>query len=94
MHDLTASWLPAIPDLHERLKAGPGVRIADVGCGGGWSAIALARAYSQASVTGYDLDEASIADAQRNAERGVNVRFVCKDAAAMAEAGFSTQCCF
>ena len=75
LHDLTASWLPAIPDLHERLKAGPGVRIADVGCGGGWSAIALARAYSQASVTGYDLDEASIADAQRNAEkRGVNVR--------------------
>ena len=72
LHDLTASWLPAIRDLHERLKAGPGVRIADVGCGGGWSAIALARAYPHALVAGYDLDEASVADAQRNAaERGV-----------------------
>lgn len=72
LHDLTASWLPAIPNLHERLKAGPGVRIADVGCGGGWSAIALARAYPHALVAGYDLDEASVADAQRNAaERGV-----------------------
>jgi 2-polyprenyl-3-methyl-5-hydroxy-6-metoxy-1,4-benzoquinol methylase len=45
-------------------------------------------AYPHALVTGYDLDEASVADAQRNAaERGVNVRFVCKDAAAMAEDG-------
>jgi 2-polyprenyl-3-methyl-5-hydroxy-6-metoxy-1,4-benzoquinol methylase len=52
------------------------------------SAIAPARAYPHALVTGYDLDEASVADAQRNAaERGVNVRFVCKDAAAMAEDG-------
>jgi len=80
--------LPAIPDLRERLKSGPRIRIADVGCGGGWSVIALAQAYPQASVTGYDLDEASIADAQRNAEeRGANVRFVCKDAAAMAADG-------
>ena len=88
LHDLTEQWLPAIPDLYERLQDGRGIRIADVGCGGGWSAIALAQAYPDAEVIGYDLDEASILDARRNAaEKGVDVRFVCKDADAMAADG-------
>ena len=88
LHDLTEQWLPAIPDLHEKLQRGRAVRIADVGCGGGWSAIGLAQAYPDAEVVGYDLDESSIRDARRNAaEKGVNVRFVCKDADQMAEDG-------
>jgi 2-polyprenyl-3-methyl-5-hydroxy-6-metoxy-1,4-benzoquinol methylase len=88
LHDLTEEWLPAIPDLHEKLQSGRGIRIADVGCGGGWSAIGLAQAYPEADVTGYDLDEASIRDAQRNAQqKNVDVRFVCKDADQMAEDG-------
>ncbi|MDQ3621751.1 MAG: class I SAM-dependent methyltransferase [Verrucomicrobiota bacterium] len=88
LHDLTGQWLPAIPDVHARLKTGRGVRIADVGCGGGWSAVARAQAYPGAEVIGYDLDEASIADARRNArEKGAAARFVCKDADEMAEDG-------
>ena len=58
--------------------------MADLGCGGGWSAIALARAYRHARVDGFDLDAASIALAQRNAaEAGVEgrVRFYVRDAA-------------
>jgi SAM-dependent methyltransferase len=85
LHDLTGQWLPAIPDLHRKLQTQPRVRIADVGCGCGWSTIALARAYPQAEVVGYDLDEASIADAKRHAAaEGVEVQFVCKDADEMA----------
>lgn len=88
LHDLTDQWLPAISDLHERLQVGGKARIADVGCGGGWSAIALAEAYPNAEVIGYDLDEASIRDARDNARvKGSDVRFECKDAGQMAADG-------
>ena len=53
---LGTAWLPAVPDVHARLLAEPGARVADLGCGGGWSAIALASAYPQARVDGYDVD--------------------------------------
>jgi SAM-dependent methyltransferase len=66
--------LPAAPELHDRLSSGPR-RIADVGCGYGWSAIGLARTYPEAEVDGYDIDEPSVAAARRNAaEAGVEDR--------------------
>lgn len=46
-------------DLHAVLDQ-PGARIADVGCGAGWSSLALARAYPSAHVVGFDTDEPSI----------------------------------
>jgi 2-polyprenyl-3-methyl-5-hydroxy-6-metoxy-1,4-benzoquinol methylase len=61
-------WLPAIPDLHARLQAQPPARVADVGCGQGWSSIAIAQAYPAAQVDGFDLDDGSIAAAMANAE--------------------------
>lgn len=60
-----APALAGVPDLHERLSR-PGARIADVGCGGGWSTIALARAYPQASLVGYDVDPPTVELAQAN----------------------------
>jgi 2-polyprenyl-3-methyl-5-hydroxy-6-metoxy-1,4-benzoquinol methylase len=63
---LGSEWLPAIPDVHERLLADPPARVADVACGAGWSSIAIARAYPKASVDGLDLDEESVALASRN----------------------------
>src|SRR3712207_3918849 len=65
-------------------------RSADVGCGMGWSAIGIARAYPQARVDGYDIDEPSVEQARRNAEEaGVadRVRFTTVDAAAAGEEG-------
>lgn len=86
--DLTRRWLPALGDLHARLAADPPARVADLGCGVGWSTIALARAYPRASVTGYDLDQRSIVEASANAsEAGVSVSFARKDAAAVADEG-------
>src|SRR5829696_2232663 len=61
-------WLPAIPDVHERLQVDPPARVADVGCGTGWSSISIARAYPKVRVDGFDLDEDSIAEAKANAE--------------------------
>jgi len=45
----------------------PGARIADIGCGAGWSSIALSRAYPQASVDGHDVDAPSVSLANTNA---------------------------
>ena len=61
-------WLPAVPDIDARLRADPPARVADVGCGMGWSSIAIARAYPKVRVDGFDLDEESIAGATANAE--------------------------
>jgi len=41
---LGRQYLPMIPEIHRRLYE-PGARVADVGCGAGWSSIAIAQAY-------------------------------------------------
>lgn len=73
MYDLTSSWIPAIPASAAKLSD-PSTprRIADIGCGVGWSSIAMAKAYPNVHIDGFDADEASIAEARRNAlEHGV-----------------------
>lgn len=85
--DLVERWLPAIPDVYDRLLA-PEPRVADVGCGAGWSTIAVARAFPHAEVIGFDADEASIGDARRHAAaEGVRARFDVRDAAAIVDEG-------
>ena len=79
-----SEWLPAVPDVHERLRADPPARVADIGCGAGWSSISIARAYPKARVDGFDLDEDSVAEAKANAEvEGLTdrVSFQVRDAA-------------
>ena len=86
--DLIERWLPAVPDLHDRLQSTDGARIADIGCGEGWSTIALAQAYPDAEVVGYDLDRASVETARKNAQAcGVDVTFVNDDATKVADGG-------
>lgn len=76
VHSLAAEWVPGVPGLLERLSdATRPARVVDVGCGVGWSAIELAKAFPAITVHGYDADEASIAAARRNAaEAGVTGR--------------------
>ena len=59
--------LASVPEIDAVLRV-PGARIADIGCGAGWSTIALARAYPSATVLGVDVDEPSIQVANANAE--------------------------
>lgn len=82
---LGTEWFPAIPALDARLKADPPARVADIGCGYGWSAISIARAYPKVHVDGFDLDPASIEAARqhaRDAGLGDRVDFQVRDAAA------------
>lgn len=85
LHQLCRNHLPQIPGLHARLGR-DGARVADVGCGVGWSAIAIARSYPGVTVDGFDPDSPSIFAARGNAiKAGVadRVHFAVADAAAM-----------
>jgi len=86
---LGRAWLPSIPEVDRRLTSDPPARVADVACGTGWSSIAMARAYPRITVDGFDLDDAAIEQATRNAhQEGVadRVNFRAADAA---DPGFS-----
>ncbi|HSL58692.1 MAG TPA: class I SAM-dependent methyltransferase [Acidimicrobiales bacterium] len=75
-------WLAAIADVHPAIGAAR--RVIDVGCGVGWSTVALARALPHAEVAGIDLDPASIDEAVVNAagtEVSDRVRFAVGDGA-------------
>jgi ubiquinone/menaquinone biosynthesis C-methylase UbiE len=82
---LPADWLPNIEPFHTKLSAGP-TSVIDVGCGHGWSSIALARAYPNAGVDGYDPDAYSVEQAKTHAtDAGVadRVHFHAVDATAL-----------
>jgi len=87
---LGAEFLPAIADVHARLQADPPARVADIGCGLGWSSIAIAQAYPKVLVDGFDLDEPSIEEARTSAKaRGISnrVTFHARNASDAALAG-------
>lgn len=89
-HLIGNEWLPAIPDLHARLQKDPPARVADIGCGYGWSSIGIARSYPKVRVDGYDLDEPSIKRAQQNARSNKvdeRVHFEVRDASDPSLAG-------
>lgn len=64
---LGSQWLPAIPAVDAALRRGG--RVADVGCGEGWSSIAMALDYPEISVEGIDLDPESTEAATRHARQ-------------------------
>jgi SAM-dependent methyltransferase len=68
-HLLAREWLPTLSDVHARLQADPPARVADIGCGYGWSSIGIAHGYPKVRVDGFDMDEPSIERARDNALR-------------------------
>lgn len=70
---LVKQWMPALPQVVQRLQAGG--RAIDVGCGTGVVPVLLAQAYPEARITGLDFDARSIEIARENARRaGVQER--------------------
>ncbi|MGH2714087.1 MAG: class I SAM-dependent methyltransferase [Thermoleophilaceae bacterium] len=89
-YELPSDWLASMPDVVARLEAAGRPRVADVGCGQGWSTIALAKAFPNAWVDGLDADQASIADSRRHAAEASldgQVRFIEADAAELVHQG-------
>lgn len=63
---LGTDWFPSAPEIDRRLSV-PDARVADIGCGEGWSSIAIALAYPGLTVDGFDIDQASIIAAREHA---------------------------
>jgi SAM-dependent methyltransferase len=65
--NLVSSWLPALDGVVEKLEKG--AKVADVGCGHGFSTIFMAKAFPNSTFVGYDFHPASIDQARVHAEQ-------------------------
>ena len=82
-------YLASVPEVDAALRAGG--RVADVGCGLGWSSVGIARTYPTAHVDGFDIDAPSVEHARLNArEAGVDdrVRFHTQDVGELEAEGY------
>lgn len=90
LEQLPGEWIPAVPGLKDRLESDTGARVADIGCGYGWSSVGLARAFPGIEVDGFDIDAPSV-DAARThvwlANLHSQIRFHHMDAAEAYGAG-------
>ncbi len=64
--NLTTSWIPSLTGVEAKLATG--ARIADIGCGLGSSAVLMAQAYPNVTITGSDYHDASIDLARTRAD--------------------------
>jgi ubiquinone/menaquinone biosynthesis C-methylase UbiE len=84
---LIDATLPLVPGLTDRLRQG--IDAADVGCGSGHAANLMAEAFPRSRFTGFDISDAGLAAARREAERKglANTHFEKRDAAYLGETG-------
>jgi 2-polyprenyl-3-methyl-5-hydroxy-6-metoxy-1,4-benzoquinol methylase len=85
---LVTEVLPGLPDVDAALRTGG--RVADIGCGMGWSSIGMASGYPAVHVDGFDVDVPSVDRARLHAgETGVadRVRFQVADVGELAGLG-------
>jgi SAM-dependent methyltransferase len=63
---LVNTWLPALDGVVDKLNRG--ARVADIGCGHGWSTVMMAKAFPNSRFIGYDFHRESIDAARAHAE--------------------------
>lgn len=89
VNNIVQSWLPSLDGIEARLREG--AKVADVGCGVGFSTLLMAEAYPESSFVGFDFHEPSIEEARRHAQGhglGGRVRFEVAKAKEIGENGF------
>lgn len=89
VNNIVQSWIPALDGVEAQLRKG--ARVADVGCGVGFSTLLMAEAYPESHFVGFDFHAPSIDEARRHAAGhglGDRVRFEVAAAKDIAETGF------
>ena len=89
VNNIVQSWLPALDGVLPKLQAG--AKVADIGCGVGFSTLLMAKAYPNSHFVGFDFHAPSIAKANEHAAaHGLSdrVRFLTAEAKAIGETGF------
>ncbi|MEL6662699.1 MAG: class I SAM-dependent methyltransferase [Pseudomonadota bacterium] len=95
VNSLVQDWLPALDGVESKLKAGG--KVADVGCGVGFSTLLMAKAFPDSQFIGFDFHEPSIEEARKHAkEHGLSdrVRFETALAKEIGEGNFDLVTCF
>ena len=84
--NLTASWLPALDGVEDKLRGG--ARVADIGCGHGASTVLMATSFPNATFRGSDYHDGSIGEARvRAKDAGVEDRVTFEVASAQTFTG-------
>jgi SAM-dependent methyltransferase len=65
VNNIVQNWLPALDGVEDKLKSG--AKVADVGCGVGFSTLLMAQAFPNSRFVGYDFHEPSVEEARRHA---------------------------
>lgn len=89
VNNIVQNWIPALDGVEAKLNLG--AKVADVGCGVGFSTLLMAQAYPASSFTGYDFHEPSIVEARKHAKEhglGDRVKFELASAKDIADSGF------
>lgn len=89
VNNIVQNWIPALDGADAKLRGG--AKVADVGCGVGFSTLLMAEAYPNSTFTGYDFHEPSIIEARKHAtDHGLTgrVRFEVAAAKEIEDVGF------
>jgi ubiquinone/menaquinone biosynthesis C-methylase UbiE len=89
VNNIVQAWIPALNGVEAKLRSG--AKVADVGCGVGFSTLLMAEAYTESEFTGYDFHAPSIEEARRHAQaHGLSdrVRFEVATAKDIPDSGF------
>lgn len=89
VNNIVQAWIPALDGVEDKLRSG--AKVADVGCGVGFSTLLMADAYPESRFVGFDFHAPSIEEARRHAQDhgyGDRVRFEVAVAKEIDEDGF------
>jgi len=89
VNNIVQTWLPALDGVVDKLRLG--AKVADIGCGVGFSTLLMAQAFPESRFVGFDFHEPSVEEARRHAqahEAGDRVRFEAASAKEIQESGF------
>jgi SAM-dependent methyltransferase len=66
VNNIVQNWLPALDGVEAKLKSG--AKVADIGCGVGFSTVLMAEAYPKSRFVGFDFHEPSVEEARRHVQ--------------------------